>query len=129
MTRELLFSVTKRDLTRQTFRSGGKGGQNQNKRDTGVRWIHEPSGARGEARDQRSQGQNERAAFLRLVKSPLFQVWLKIQTGAIAAASVVREEDCLVEARQGGVWIPLRPHQMPQDKRKPPLGRTGASAP
>jgi len=30
MTKQLLFSVTKKDLRVDTFRSGGKGGQNQN---------------------------------------------------------------------------------------------------
>ena len=53
MTRELLFSVTKKDLRIDTFRAGGKGGQNQNKRNTGVRVTHPDSGAVGEARDQR----------------------------------------------------------------------------
>ena len=46
----------------ETFRAGGPGGQNQNKRNTGVRWIHVPSGATGEARDHRTQGENKRAA-------------------------------------------------------------------
>lgn len=52
---ELAFSVTIKDCTVQTFRSGGKGGQNQNKRDTGVRIIHRPSGAVGESRQHRTQ--------------------------------------------------------------------------
>jgi protein subunit release factor B len=62
MARELVLSVTLKDCEVQTFRAGGKGGQNQNKRDTGVRIIHHPSGARGEARDERSQLQNKRLA-------------------------------------------------------------------
>lgn len=74
MTRQLMFSVTLRDCEVQTFRSGGKGGQNQNKRDTGVRIIHHPSGARGEARDERSQLQNKRLAFKRMADHPLFRV-------------------------------------------------------
>ena len=60
--RHRILSVTPADCELQTFRSGGSGGQNQNKRDTGVRWIHPPSGARGEARDERSQLQNKRLA-------------------------------------------------------------------
>jgi len=60
--RELMFSVTLTDCDVQTFRAGGKGGQNQNKRETGVRIIHRASGARGEARDERSQLQNKRLA-------------------------------------------------------------------
>lgn len=72
--RTLLFSVTLADCDVQTFRAGGKGGQNQNKRDTGVRIIHRASGARGEARDERSQLQNKRAAFKRMTGHPLFRV-------------------------------------------------------
>ncbi len=51
--RELMFSITKDDLDVQTFRAGGKGGQNQNKRETGVRIVHRPSGAVGESRSER----------------------------------------------------------------------------
>lgn len=71
--RELWFSVTLKDCTVQTFRAGGKGGQNQNKRDSGVRIIHRDSGARGEARDQRSQLQNKRAAFRRMIETSEFK--------------------------------------------------------
>lgn len=80
MTRELLFSVTKDDFELQTFRAGGKGGQGQNKRSTGVRLIHKDSGARGEARDQRSFDQNRKNAFLRLIETPTFKTWHKIET-------------------------------------------------
>lgn len=69
-----VLSVTVHDCEVQHFRSGGKGGQNQNKRDTGTRIIHHPSGARGEARDERSQLQNKRLAFRRMVETPQFQV-------------------------------------------------------
>lgn len=77
MTRgELLFSVTLKDLEFQTFRAGGKGGQHQNKRDTGVRFIHHPSGARGESREERSQLQNKRTALKKLVATPQFKFWV-----------------------------------------------------
>lgn len=78
--RELLFSVTKDDFELQTFRAGGKGGQGQNKRSTGVRLIHKASGARGEARDERSFDQNRKNAFLRLVASKEFKAWHKLET-------------------------------------------------
>jgi protein subunit release factor B len=80
MGKELLFSVTKKDFTIQTFRSGGPGGQNQNKVNSGVRIIHDASGAVGEARDTRNQHQNRKAAFLRLVNSKPFQAWHKMET-------------------------------------------------
>jgi protein subunit release factor B len=78
--RELLFSVTRSDFTIQTFSAGGKGGQHQNKTETGVRLIHRMSGARGEARDSRSQHQNIQAAFRRLIDSSVFKAWHKQET-------------------------------------------------
>lgn len=51
--RELLFTVTAKDCEVQTFRSGGKGGQHQNKTSSAVRFRHPPSGAVGVARDHR----------------------------------------------------------------------------
>lgn len=73
-TRHRVLSVTIHDCEVQHFRSGGKGGQNQNKRDTGTRVIHHPSGARGESREERSQLQNKKKAFRRMVESPKFQL-------------------------------------------------------
>lgn len=72
----LLFSVRPSDCDLQTFRSGGKGGQNQNKRDTGVRWRHRASGAVGESREHRTQWENKKAAWRRMVETPEFRVWL-----------------------------------------------------
>jgi hypothetical protein len=77
--RKLLFSITKKDFRIDTFRSGGKGGQNQNKVETGVRITHISSGAVGESREERSQMQNKKKAFERLIKTPEFQKWYKIE--------------------------------------------------
>lgn len=76
----LLFSVTKADFDIQTFASGGPGGQHQNKTESGVRIVHRDSGAVGESREHRSQHQNKEAAFNRLVKSPAFLAWHKLET-------------------------------------------------
>jgi protein subunit release factor A len=74
--KELLFSVTRKDLDIQTFTAGGPGGQHQNTSNTAVRIKHRPSGAVGEARDSRSQHQNMRAALLRMTESGLFKAWV-----------------------------------------------------
>ena len=44
-----------------------------------MRFIHHPSGARGEARDTRSQLDNERLAFRRMAESPKMRAWLAEQ--------------------------------------------------
>lgn len=90
--RKPLVSVTKDDFELQTFRAGGKGGQGQNKRSTGVRLIHKASGARGEARDQRSFDQNRKNAFLRLVETSEFKNWLKVETSRALGLEVEVEE-------------------------------------
>lgn len=110
--KERILSVSIHDCEVQTFRSGGKGGQNQNKRDTGVRVIHHPSGARGESREERSQLQNKRAAFLRMVKTEKFQLWLRIVTGKIAVAEsqfTLDERQVKTEVRKGGRWVEQNP--------------------
>jgi protein subunit release factor B len=90
--RELLFSVTEKDLIIQTFHAGGPGGQNQNKRDTGVRIIHKESGAVGEARDSRSQLENKRAALKRMTETIKFKLWVKKIVNEIDTGKTLEEQ-------------------------------------
>ena len=83
MDKPLLFSLTKKDFIVETFRSGGAGGQNQNKRDTGVRIRHPDSGAVASSRNHRTQLQNRKEAFRRLIDSDKFKVWHSIKCGKI----------------------------------------------
>lgn len=78
--KKLLFSVTSKDFRVDTFRSGGKGGQNQNKVESGVRITHLESGAVGESREERDQLKNKKNAFFRCVDSKKFQLWHKMKT-------------------------------------------------
>lgn len=86
-----LFSVTIKDCEIQTFRSGGKGGQNQNKVESGVRIIHHPSGARGESREFRSQLENKRAAFRRMGASVEFQKWARSMAARLRGEKTIEE--------------------------------------
>lgn len=92
MAKELLFSLTKKDFRIDTFRSGGKGGQHQNTTDSGVRITHIESGAVGESREERSQPQNKKRAFERLIKSDIFQNWSKIKSAQIMGTIKSQEQ-------------------------------------
>lgn len=61
------------DLKRDTFRSGGPGGQHQNKTESGVRYTHLPTGVAAESRTERSQHKND-ANALALLKSKLYKI-------------------------------------------------------
>lgn len=60
-------TISERDITYETLRSSGPGGQNVNKVESAVRAIHVPTGITVLASDERLQIQNKRLARERLL--------------------------------------------------------------
>lgn len=82
MKKTKMFSVTAADCRWDVFRGSGDGGQKKQKTSSGVRCVHEASGAEGKATDSRNQSVNRRTAFERMVATPEFQGWLKLKIAA-----------------------------------------------
>lgn len=112
--KQLVLSLTKKDFEMETFRAGGPGGQNQNKRDTGVRFRHVPSGAVGESREYREQLQNKKAAFVRMANHPRMKIWINKQIGEKELPPTTTNERHLyrqanenspIERKVDGKWV------------------------
>lgn len=101
------------DLRRDTFRSGGPGGQHQNKTESGVRYTHIPTGVAAESRSERSQVKNS-ANALSLLKAKLYK--LEEQKRTAAFEKVYDEKGEVAWGNQIRNYV-LQPYTLAKDVR------------
>ncbi len=94
--RQKVTILSQKDLDISYFCGSGAGGQARNKVASGVQIRHEESGAIGRASDSRSQHENKKAAFQRLVADPRMKFWLakkvyEVRAGETLEAEIERE--------------------------------------
>lgn len=82
--------------------------------------IHEPSGARGESREERSQLQNKKKAFTRMAESPSFRYWVHAVANSIKTpkeleaevAASMADEFIRTEVKDEGEWVTVDPDSL-----------------
>lgn len=75
-----MFSVGASDCDWSYTKGTGAGGQKKNKTSSAVHCMHRASGAHGYSEASRSQADNRKDAFQKMVQTDKFQNWLKIET-------------------------------------------------
>ena len=87
------------ELTIETCRASGPGGQHMQKNDTAVRIIHKPSGIVVTCQDERSQVQNRQKA-LRFLRAKLYEIAKQKQADEINSTRAAAKWDRVIAARR-----------------------------
>lgn len=124
MSRQLLFSLTKKDFEVEPFRASGNGGQNRNKVMSCCRIYHRASGAVAEAKEQRDFHQNKKVAFKRLIEKEEFKKWHKIMCSKVLGNYIDPDKwadeqmdikNLIFEIKVDGKWTKIKFDDIPED--------------
>ena len=111
--KELLFSITKKDLIINYFSGTGPGGQNRNRNQNCVRIQHKDSGVIVTGQSNKSRKANIKEAFDNIVKHPKFLLWHTGKLNEVLTGKTIEElvdeqlvsENLLIESKdENGEW-------------------------
>lgn len=116
MSKELLFSVTKKDIKIEYFSGTGGGGQHRNKHQNCVRMHHKASGVRSTGQSNKERKSNLREAFKKLTKDFKFKIWLNQKTYEVINKTTIEEqvekamapENLRVEYKSEDGWVEMK---------------------
>ena len=111
--KELLFSVTKKDLKLCFFSGTGAGGQHRNRHMNCVRLQHPDSGANVTGQSFREQRSNIKEALNNLVKHPMFRLWHAGKVKEMLSGETIDEkvdkmmqpDNLKIEHKNEGKWV------------------------
>ena len=101
------------DIRIDTYRAGGKGGQNVQKNDTAVRMTHIPSGVVVQCQNERSQAQNKQSAY-KILRSRLYALEIEKRNLARDAKEATKSDNAWGSQIRSYV---LQPYRMIKDHR------------
>lgn len=110
---DVAIEINPSDLKIDTYRSGGKGGQNVNKVETAVRITHIPSGVIVACQEERSQFQNRERA-MKMLKSRLYQIRREEEEARLSAIESTKKR---IEWGSQIRSYTFQPYQLVKDHR------------
>jgi len=112
--KELLFSITKKDFDISFYSGTGAGGQHRNRHMNCVRIKHPESGAMASGTESRNKQSNIKTAFKRLVESDAFKKWFRIRTSREISSvdtiqkqvdDMMKPENLKIEHKENEKWV------------------------